>query len=65
METVKNEQSQTTPTPVFSSANLDDVRDRKFIFEDGCFFEEYTIVRRVRKSITRGAFMAAIEKEGK
>ena len=65
METVKNEQPQTTHTPALSSTNLDEIRDRKFIFEDGCFFEEYTIVRRVRKSITRGAFMAAIEKEGK
>lgn len=56
-----------TPVPVAEGGNSikEEVRDRKFIFEEGCFFEEYVIVRRVRKSITKGAFLAAIEKEKK
>ena len=56
-----------TPVPVAEGGNSikEEVQDKKFIFEGGCFFEEYVIVRRVRKSITKGAFLAAIEKEGK
>ena len=61
---------KTTAEPIKKEApvitgNKEETRDRKFIFEDGCFYEEYTIVRRVRKSITRGEFMSAIEKEDK
>lgn len=63
METATtNEVKEVTPV---ITGNKEETRDHKFIFEDGCFYEEYTIIRRVRKSITRGAFMAAIEKEGK
>ena len=39
------------------------VKDKKFTFQDGKYYIEYTVVRRVKQCITKEQFMAQIEKE--
>lgn len=39
------------------------VKDKKFTFQDGKYYMEYTVVRRVKQCITKEQFMAQIEKE--
>ena len=41
------------------------VKDKKFTFQDGKYYIEYTVVRRVKQCITKEQFMAQIEKEEK
>ena len=39
------------------------VKDKKFTFQDGKYYMEYTVVRKVKQCITKEQFMARIEKE--
>lgn len=39
------------------------VKDKKFTFQDGKYYIEYTVVRKVKQCITKEQFMAQIEKE--
>lgn len=39
------------------------IKNHKFVFENGKFFEEYDIVQSVKKIVSKEDFMAAIQKE--
>ena len=39
------------------------VKDKKFTFQDGKYYIEYTVVRKVKQCITKEQFMSQIEKE--
>lgn len=39
------------------------IKDKKFTFQDGKYYMEYTVVRKVKQCITKEQFMAQIEKE--
>lgn len=39
------------------------VKDKKFTFQDGKYYMEYTVIRKVKQCITKEQFMSQIEKE--
>lgn len=66
-----DETPSSTPAPNDETRSLNNlshdgtvqVKDKKFTFQDGKYYMEYTVVRKVKQCITKEQFMAQIEKE--
>ena len=53
--TIKNEEKITVDT------NDSQIRDRKYTFQDGKYYEEYTVISYVKNAITKEQFLNAIQ----